>query len=66
MASLPSRAFESFETIQIGDCLIKISKYFDQIQVFLFNMLSGESAIDWFHNEMEAYMWIEYMSAKYV
>ena len=66
MASLPSRTFESYETIGLGDWLIKISKMNGTIMVFMWNVMSAESAIDWFDSEQEAYMWIEYMSAKYV
>lgn len=61
-----SHVYESYESVQLGECEVKISKYYNQIQVFLFNYSTAETAIHWFDSEYEAVMWIEYMTQKYV
>ena len=66
MSTLPENAFESYETVQIGEWLVKVSKLYDQIQVFMWNPLICESSIQWFDCEYEAIYFVDYMSAKYV
>jgi hypothetical protein len=50
----------------MGECGVKISKYENQIQVFVFNFATAETAIQWFKNEYEAVMWIEHMTEKFI
>jgi hypothetical protein len=59
-------SFESYEPVRMGECGVKISKYENQIQVFVFNFATAETAIQWFKNEYEAVMWIEHMTEKFI
>lgn len=58
--------FISYEPVFIGEWIVKISKMQDQTQVFLYNNYSRESEIQWFDEEYDAILWIDYMCAKYI
>jgi len=63
---MSNKFFESYETAQIGEWLVKVSKLDGQVMAFVWNPIICESAIDWFDSEYEAVLWIDYMTAKYV
>ena len=58
--------FLSYRTIYADDWCIKVSTMGGQIQVFVWNSSLGESTIEWFDNNMDAMLWIDYMTSKYV
>lgn len=58
--------FFSYHTIYADDWAIKVSTMGAQIQVFMWNSALGESTIEWFDNNMDAMLWIDYMTSKYV
>ena len=66
MATLPHNLFESYEPIQIGDWGCKVSKYTDQIMVFMWHIDALDTYLQYFDTEYDAVLWMEYMSAKYV
>lgn len=57
--------FFSYHTIYAEDWAIKVSTMGRQIQVFMFNSSLGECQIEWFDNNMDAMLWIDYMTSKY-
>jgi hypothetical protein len=57
--------FESYEAVYVGNCIVKISKLDKQIQVFLYSQYTMECRIEWFFEEYDAIVWVEYMSQKY-
>ncbi|MEK9695668.1 MAG: hypothetical protein VW270_07865 [Candidatus Poseidoniales archaeon] len=66
MGTLPRNPFESYEPIQIGDWGCKVSKYGSQIMVFMWHIEVMDTHLQYFDDEYDAVMWMEYMSAKYV
>ncbi len=66
MATMPSKYFESYKPIQIGDWGCKVSKYGGQIMVFMWHIQAMDTYLQCFESEYEAVRWMEYMSAKYV
>lgn len=66
MATLPRKIFETYEPIQIGDWGCKVSKYADQVMVFMWHRFNYDTYCEFFTSELDAVMWMEYMSAKYV
>lgn len=66
MGTLPRNIFETYEPIQIGDWGCKVSKYGTQIMVFMWHIQAMDTYLQYFDDEYDAVMWMEYMSAKYV
>ena len=66
LATLPRNFFESYEPIQIGDWGCKVSKMGSQIMVFMWHIEALDTYLQYFDDEYDAVMWMEYMSAKYV
>jgi len=58
--------FVTYEPVCVGDWVVKVSKMDEQVQVFLYHPYSIESQIQWFTEEYDAILWIDYMCAKYI
>lgn len=57
--------FYSYPVMFAEDWTIKVSTLDRQIQVFMYNLSLGECQMQWFDNNMDAMMWIDYMTSKY-
>lgn len=55
----------TFETVQIGGWDIKLSKYMDQILVVAYSEVFLECKVEFFTDEPEAMMYIEYLESRF-
>jgi hypothetical protein len=62
-----TNTFVSFQTRKFGDSYIKISAMGDDIiTVYVWNAQFCEGELRYFDNEQDAYLWVNYMTQKYV